>query len=126
MGDALAASRVTRDSVHRQAIEITDADLVNALIDKLGARILGYAVNRDKSTLSRWRNKATVPDDASQAMRVIYQIFRLLESVESDHTIRAWFIGMNPQLDDTSPTEAIRDGRYREVMGAARAFMAGG
>jgi len=50
----------------------------------------------------------------------------VLRGTESDHTIRAWFIGMNPQLDDVSPAEAISAGKYREVIVAARAFLAGG
>jgi hypothetical protein len=33
---------------------------------------------------------------------------------------------MNPQLDDVSPAEAIANGDLREVMAAARAFVAGG
>lgn len=40
--------------------------------------------------------------------------------------IRAWFVGMNPQLDDDSPAEAIHGGRLKEAMAAARAFAAGG
>lgn len=39
---------------------------------------------------------------------------------------RAWFIGLNPQLDDVSPAEAIHDGRLKEAKAAARAFVAGG
>ncbi|TCW18822.1 hypothetical protein EDD19_1484 [Dietzia cinnamea] len=35
-------------------------------------------------------------------------------------------MGMNPQLDDVSPAEALADGQHREVMAAARAFVAGG
>lgn len=57
---------------------------------------------------------------------VAFQVVELLSPVEATPTIRAWFIGMNPQLDDESPTEAIRAGRHREVMAAARAFVAGG
>lgn len=59
-------------------------------------------------------------------MRTAYQMFDLLESEESDHTIRAWFMGMNPQLDDESSAEALREDQHRAVMAAARAFLAGG
>jgi hypothetical protein len=45
---------------------------------------------------------------------------------ESAQTVRAWFLGMDPRLDDTSPAEAIREGRLKEAMAAARAFAAGG
>jgi hypothetical protein len=33
---------------------------------------------------------------------------------------------MNPQLDDDSPAEVIRDGRLKEALAAAKAFVAGG
>ncbi len=42
------------------------------------------------------------------------------------HTVRAWFLGLNPQLDDHSPAQSIRDGDFRDVLVAARAFLAGG
>jgi hypothetical protein len=35
-------------------------------------------------------------------------------------------MGMNPQLEDVSPAEALAEDRYREVMAAARAFVSGG
>lgn len=128
MAEPLAQhTRVARDSAHYQSVKITDRDLVAALTDKLGATIVGYMTERDKSTVSRWRSgQNDVPDRAGQALRLVYQIFRMLEPLESDHTIRAWFIGMNPQLDDVSPAEAVQKGMHREVLGAARAFMAGG
>lgn len=126
MSEAIAEGRVAR-TAHRQSVQIADRDLVNALIEKLGARLLAFMVNRDPSTLSRWKKgEVTIPSECSGALRLIYQVFRMLESHESDHTIRAWFMGMNPQLDDMSPSEAVRDGKFREVLGAARAFLAGG
>jgi hypothetical protein len=36
------------------------------------------------------------------------------------------FMGMNPQLDDVSPAEALAEGRHRQVMAAARALVSGG
>ena len=45
---------------------------------------------------------------------------------ESPHTVRAWFLGLNPQLDDESPAQSIREGDFRDVLVAAKAFLAGG
>ncbi|MFT4220189.1 MAG: hypothetical protein QM611_06695 [Microbacterium sp.] len=59
-------------------------------------------------------------------LRNTFQVYGLLSSVEGDHTVRAWFMGMNPQLDDDSPAEALAAERFREVASAARAFAAGG
>ena len=108
-------------------MQVSDRDLVAALNEKLGVSIVAFMVDRDASTVRRWAQGATsMPLESNRALRVVYQVFKLLESVESDHTIRAWFIGMNPQLDDQSPAEAVRDGSYRDVMEAARVFEVGG
>jgi hypothetical protein len=45
---------------------------------------------------------------------------------DSPRVVKAWFIGLSPQLDDESPAEAIREGPLKEAMNAARAFVAGG
>jgi hypothetical protein len=33
---------------------------------------------------------------------------------------------MNPQLDDEAPAEVIREGRYKDALIAAKAYVAGG
>jgi hypothetical protein len=53
-------------------------------------------------------------------------VFQLLQEEESAHTIRAWFIGMNPQLNDKAPAMAIREGKTRDALVAAKSFVAGG
>lgn len=112
---------------HKDSLQITPQDLVSALCGKLGAKLVAFTANKNASTITRWKSgDVAAPEDALRPLRVAYQVFALLESEESDHTIRAWFIGMNPQLDDISPAEALRAGMYREVLAAARAFHAGG
>lgn len=116
-----------RTTAHRRSIEVTQTDLVSALTTKLGSALVAYMVGRDRSTLSRWQRGTTVADEAAlQPLRVSYQIVQMLEHEEADPTIRAWFMGSNPQLDDMSPVEAIHEGRNRDVIAAARAFLAGG
>lgn len=110
-----------------ESVRVSQTDLVAALCNKLGATQVGYVVDRNKSTISRWRSGAVEAGEASlRPLRVCFQIFRMLESVDADETIRAWFMGHNPQLDDSSPLEAIRGGKNREVLAAARAFASGG
>ena len=65
-------------------------------------------------------------DEAERRLRAAFQVFHLLLAEDSAHVVRAWFIGMNPQLDDDSPAEAIRDGRLKDTLAAAKAFIAGG
>ena len=125
------ASRETvdraRSTAHRRSVEISQSDLVAALNSKLGAKLVAYIVDRDVSTLSRWQSgKTTAGEAALLPLRVAYQVIQTLERHEADPTIRAWFMGSNPQLDDLSPAEALHDGLNRETFAAARAFMAGG
>jgi len=54
-----------------------------------------------------------------------YQVLQLLLTVDSPHVARAWLIGMNPQLDDEAPADVIREGRLREALVAAQAFVSG-
>lgn len=37
--------------------------------------------------------------------------------------MRVWFMGMNSQLEDEAPAEVIAEGRTKDVMAAARAFV---
>lgn len=116
-----------RNAAHRNATEIGQADLVAALNKKLGPKLVAFIADRNPTTIARWEKGPTVAsEEALRPLRVAYQIIKLLERKEADATIRAWFMGMNPQLEDAAPAEAIRDGDYRETIAAARAFMAGG
>ena len=44
----------------------------------------------------------------------------MLLAYDSAQAVKAWFIGLNPQLGDVSPAEAIHDGRLKESLAAAR------
>ncbi len=48
---------------------------------------------------------------------------QLLLQREGPETVRAWFAGMNPELDDRSPASLVTTNPVA-VVGAARAFLA--
>ena len=64
--------------------------------------------------------------ESEARLRTAFQVFHLLQNEESPHTVRAWMIGMNPQLDDVSPAEAIHEGKLKDVWVAAKAYVSGG
>ncbi len=116
-----------RRSTHNAATRITDADIVRSLVDRLGATLVAMLTDRDRSSVSRWQSgQGNLSAAASRRARVAYEIFSLLDSYEDQHTVRAWFIGINPQLEDVSPVEAIAADKFREVHAAANAFITGG
>ena len=113
-------------ATHRTAAEVGVADQVDALKHLLGSRLLCIAMGVDRGTVERWIDGHTPRHQNELKIRTAFQIYELLKPVEASATIRAWFMGMNPQLDDRSPAEAIAEGDLRETLAAARAFLAGG
>jgi hypothetical protein len=113
---------------HRQSVEMTIADVATYLQDAVGQKLTGYMANvKDFKVVGKWARGEQEPHPASQErMRLAYRVFHYLQDAESTHTVRAWFVGLNPQLEDESPATAIREGRFKEVVVAARAFLTGG
>jgi hypothetical protein len=118
-----------RDAVaetHRTTVESSVRDVAAYLQDVLGQTLVAYMTGTDPKTVQRWAGGRMPRAESERRLRDTYHIFRLLLTQESPHTVRAWFVGLNPQLDDESPAAFIREGRTRDVLVAAKAFLAGG
>lgn len=113
---------------HREAVTMAIADVAAYLQDVLGQKLVAYLANvKDPKTVGRWVSGDQRPQPGSEErLRTAYQVFHLLQKGDGVHVVRAWFVGMNPQLDDESPATAIRKGAFREVLAAAEAFLSGG
>jgi hypothetical protein len=63
-------------------------------------------------------------------LRLALQIAVMLAERDDARVVQSWFTGLNPQLDDRSPARLLREGELDDigpqVLGAARAFLAGG
>lgn len=116
-----------KSRAHAESVQISVEDVIAQLQAVLGKHLLSLIVGRNVRTLQRWESEETTPSGLDERkLRNTFQVYSLLSPVEGDHTIRAWFMGMNPQLDDDSPAEAIAEERFKEVASAARAFVEGG
>jgi hypothetical protein len=113
---------------HRQSVESSPADMARFLQDTLGQKLVAYITNvSGPRTVAHWVTGDRSPGTESESrLRVAFLIFRLLGEVESSHVVRAWFAGLNPVLDDTAPATAIREGKMREALAAAKAFVSDG
>lgn len=122
------AARDASAEAHRQVVRSSTSDIARFLEEVLGGKLVAFVTDvSDPRTVSRWASGERNPrSDHEERLRSAAQIFRLLNTAESPHTVRAWFVGLNPQLDDESPAAAIHEGRFREVIVAAKAFLAEG
>lgn len=112
--------------IHRQATAASISDIARFLQEVLSRRLTAYAAGvQDGKTVTRWASgEVTEIRDfkVEQRLRTTYEIALLLLTQESAGTVKSWFIGMNPELDDVAPVEAIRNGQLKDAMIAAHVF----
>ena len=117
--DALVATfdETTRLDIH---------EVVRRLNTHLGATVVAtLAGSRDSKLPYRWARDTMPNTQADARLRVAHRIWRLISDAESDHVARAWFLGVNPLLDETAPVLAIRADKHRAALQAANAFVTG-
>ena len=116
--------------IHQQAITAPVSEIAKSLQELLSRRLTAFIAGvGDGKTVSRWASGevAQIRDHwMEQRLRTAYEIAHLLMQGDATQTVKAWFIGLNPQLGDVSPAEALRDGNLKEALSAARAFAVGG
>lgn len=120
------ANAMAQHTAHRNAVKTPFAELVQTMEELLGRQLLAYSANVDPKTVARWQGGQQPRKEAENRVRTAYQVAQLLLTREGEHTVRAWFIGLNPQLDDESPAQALRDDKLRDVIVAAKSFTLGG
>lgn len=113
-------------SAHRETVSEDIASVVRYLVDLMGTKLVAHIADVDASTVRRWATtEQRMSDERERTLRATHTIARMLLQHDANHTVRAWFIGINPQLDDEAPADALREGRLHDVMASARAFLDG-
>ncbi|MFF7976750.1 XRE family transcriptional regulator [Streptomyces sp. NPDC007905] len=112
---------------HRSTAEQTIAEIARFLQDTFSQRVAAFIAGvEDPKQVGRWAKGQNAPRfDSEFRLRTAFNVFTLIAEYENQHIARAWMMGMNPQLDDDSPIEAIAGGHLKEVMAAARSFRRG-
>lgn len=124
----MAKTRVpSRTSAHSKSIGSARDDVLRALAAGLGKNAVATVLGQSVRTIERWLKDGAKPmtDEEERVLRDTYQIFMVLVDSDDVHVARAWFLGMNPHLDDSSPIDALVAGRAREVIAAARTYANG-
>src|SRR4051794_2381530 len=101
---AIGRQEAVIEQAHRQAIASTVEEIAQCLDRLLSRRLTAYVTNvKDDKTVARWAHGdvTSIRQASEQRLRVTYEIVRLLlDAGDAEQTVRAWFIGLNPQLDD--------------------------
>jgi hypothetical protein len=116
---------------HRKATSSEFPIVVEALVAIIGRKLTAYIAGvKDARAIDRWMQNATPQKEAERRIRLAYHVAGTLAAFDSPAVVQAWFIGLNPELDDQVPIELLRTGDIeangKRVLGAARAFVTGG
>lgn len=109
---------------HAETVRLGIHEVVRRMNSHLGATVVAaLAGSKDSKSPYRWAKDTTPQADAEERIRTSHRVWMFIADAESDHVARAWFMGSNPSLGETSPVLALREDRSREVIEAAEAFV---
>jgi hypothetical protein len=117
---------------HVRATRAPFPEVVRELRDVLGAKLCAYIGSvKETRAAHQWADGVREPSaEIQRRLRVALQAAGAIAAADGASVAQAWFQGLNPQLDDRSPARLLREGDLDEVgpevIGAARAFLAGG
>lgn len=116
---------------YRESLSAPFPELVSRLVTIIGRKLTAYIANvKDVRAVDRWMNGNEAYGDVESRLRFAFQVVRTLTEHDSPQVVQAWLMGVNPELGDRVPVRLLREGDLNiigpEVLGAARAFIAGG
>jgi hypothetical protein len=116
---------------HRNSLTLPMPELLRTLRAKIGVNLTTYVADvHDSRMIESWMAGEPSPSDAERRLRFTYQIVMTLTINDSPAVAQAWLLGVNPELGDRVPIRLLREGKLDQVggpiVGAARAFVAGG
>jgi len=115
----------------RNSLILPMPDLLSILTSNIGKKLTAYVAGVDDvETIESWIEGEPVPRDEEDRLWLTYQIVMTLSIADTPRMAQAWLIGVNPELYDRVPLRLLREGILDQVagqiVGAARAFVAGG
>jgi hypothetical protein len=133
-GGTVAVSPVARPdyAAHVRAVRSSFPEVVTALREILGLKLSAYLGSvKETRAVNEWADGLREPSDAVQRrLRLALQVAGAIAEADGPEIARAWFQGLNPQLNDRSPARLLREGDIDEVgpevIAAERAFLVGG
>jgi hypothetical protein len=119
---------------YEASVRLDVPELVSALRDLLGARLVAYiGAVQETRAVRQWADPEdgrTPSTEVVHRLRLGYRIAALLSEKDSPTVVQAWFQGMNPRLEDVAPARLLRDADLDEtgpaLLAAARSFAAAG
>jgi hypothetical protein len=116
---------------YREATRLEFSKLVAELTGILGKKLTAYIGSvKDTRAVERWMAGSEAYKGVEERLRLAYRLAKMINDHEGSRVVQAWFTGLNPELNDRVPVRLLREENLEkvgpELLGAARAFLAGG
>ena len=116
---------------YREATTLDFPKLVTELTGIMGKKLTAYIASvKDARAVDRWIAGSEAYKGVEERLRLAYRLAKMIGDHEGPRVVQAWFTGLNPELNDRVPVRLLREEDLEkagpELLGAARAFLAGG
>ena len=114
---------------HQRAVRAAFPQVAGDLREILGAKLTAYLGGvKETRAVNEWADGTREPGAETQRrLRLALQVAIVIADADGAEVAHAWFVGLNPQLDDRSPARLLRKGDLDEVgpavIAAERAFL---
>src|SRR5215211_4401460 len=102
----MAVSPVARPdyAAHIRAVRSSFPEVVSALREILGLKLCAYLGSvKETRAVNEWAEGVRQPSEVVQRrLRLAFQVAQAISDADGPDVARAWFQGLNPQLDDRS------------------------
>ena len=128
---SLASSPRPDLAAHRDATTAPFSKLVRELVAVIGRKLTASIAGvKDVRALDRWMDGIAPYKNVEERLRFAFRVVKTLENHDHPSVVQAWLTGLNPELNDRVPVRLLREGDLEtvgpEILGAVRAFVAGG
>jgi hypothetical protein len=118
-------------AAHREATALPFSRLVEELAGVIGKKLSAYIAGlKDVRAIDRWIEGAAPYKSAEERLRFAFRVVKTLQNHDHASVVQAWLTGLNPELNDRIPIRLLREGDLEtvgpQILGAVRAFVAGG
>ena len=115
---------------YRETTRLEFPQLVRELSEIIGKKLTAYIASvKDTRAIERWMAGSEPYKGAEERLRLAYRLAKMIGDHDGPRVVQAWLTGLNPELKDRAPIRLLREEEIEtvgpEILGAARAFLAG-
>jgi len=116
---------------YREATSLEFSKLVKELTSILGKKLTAYIASvQDSRAIDRGIAGSEPYKGDEERLRFAYRSAKVISDQDGPRVVQTWFTGLNPELNDRVPIRLLREEDIEsvgpQILGAARAFLAGG